>query len=196
MKNSLQHIKIVMKKTQKTIQIFLVVFVLMLNSCNNNKSSDNTGGITHSDNTEVINTPVYQDLTQQEIIDFVETWKKIYTTHTFDNYIKMYDMENFRGIKRTYSGERNEYDYNGWRNNKRNEFQKFEPEVIVENVKVKYLNQNGRSKVSFIQTWVSYKATYADKGEKVLILKKINGEIFIENEELLYSEPVYDYFGT
>lgn len=103
----------------------------------------------------------------------------------------MYDRYNFTGIKRTFQGERNTYDFAGWVSNKRNEFNKFRPEVFVEDVKVKYLNQNGKTKVSFIQKWYSTTSNYADQGEKILILFKQNGEIFIEKEELLYSEPLY-----
>lgn len=167
---------------------------LSLSSCNSQPGPQQ--------NPNVINYPevekpvVYEDITEQEVLDFVETWRNLYTTHTFDNYIKLYDRRQFKGIKRTYTGERNVYDYREWRRNKMNEFRKYSPEIMVENVKVKDLNRNGRSKVSFIQVWISYSTSYADKGEKILILKKINGEIFIEREELLYSIPADEYFGT
>ena len=97
------------------------------------------------------------------------------------------------GIKRTFKGDRNVYDFTGWVSNKRAEFKKFQPTVYVEEIKVKYLNQDGRSKVSFIQKWYSNTSSYADQGEKIMILKKLNGEIMIEKEELLYSEPLYAY---
>jgi len=176
---------------QSIVLIFFIGSVLINSSCTQKKedNNDEVAAPAPKEYTEVL-----QDITEQEAIDFVETWKNIYTTHTFDNYIKMYDPVNFVGIKRTYQGEKNTYDFSGWVTNKKNEFRKYQPEVMVEKVKVKQLNYNGRTKVSFIQTWVSYKGQYADEGEKVLVLKKIDGEIRIEKEELLYSKPLYDYF--
>ena len=158
----------------------------------NNNNKEETGNNSNASNRRK---EVVEDITREEVIDFVNTWGKLYTNHVYENYIKQYDPINFKGIKRTYQGERNVYDYNGWQSNKISEFKKYQPEVIVEDIKVKYLNQDGRSKVRFMQTWVSYKTNYADRGEKELTLKKVNGEILIEREELLYSEPANDYFG-
>ena len=138
---------------------------------------------------------IVEDISEKEALDFVETWKDIFATHTFDNYIKMYAPNEFIGIKRTFTGQKNTYDYYGWVKNKRNEFKKFSPDVYLENVRVKWLNKSGRTKVSFLQIWVSrINGNYADKGEKELILKKVNGEIYIVSEELLYSQPYEEYF--
>jgi len=172
-------------------------------SCDNQSKQDSTGNNNSTIPNEPISqaepvqeeAPVVEDISEKEALDFVETWKNIFATHTFDNYIKQYDPYEFRGIKRTYTGEKNTYDYSGWIQNKKNEFRKFSPEVYVENVRVKWLNKNGRTKVSFLQIWVStLNGNYADKGEKELILKKVNGEIVIVSEELLYSQRYDEYF--
>ncbi|MBM3431661.1 MAG: hypothetical protein FJX92_01480 [Bacteroidetes bacterium] len=63
----------------------------------------------------------------------------------------------------------------------------------MNNLRITHLNEDGRSKVSFEQVWVSYMGNYADKGEKVMTLRKVNGDIKIVYEELLYSEPAYEY---
>jgi hypothetical protein len=190
-----------MKQTKNVIIIFLSLFFLM--SCDNQSKQDSTGNNNSTIPHEPISqaepvqeeAPVVEDISEKEALDFVETWKNIFATHTFDNYIKQYDPYEFRGIKRTYTGEKNTYDYSGWIQNKKNEFRKFSPEVYVENVRVKWLNKNGRTKVSFLQIWVStLNGNYADKGEKELILKKVNGEIVIVSEELLYSQRYDEYF--
>ena len=167
-------------------------------SCDNQSKQDSTGNnnatIPHEEPIHE-EAPVVEEISEKEALDFVETWKNIFATHTFDNYIKQYDPNEFTGIKRTYTGEKNTYDYSGWIQNKKNEFKNFSPEVYVDNVRVKWLNKNGRTKVSFLQIWVStLNGNYADKGEKELILKKVNGEIVIVNEELLYSQRYDEYF--
>jgi hypothetical protein len=134
-----------------------------------------------------------EPLTRGEIEAFMERWIKVYNTHTFDTYVRMYDRETFVGVKRPTNGKKNTYDYDGWVDNKRNEFRKFKPEVIMNDLRITNLNEKGSSKVSFEQIWVSYKGSYADKGEKVMTLRKINGEIKITYEELLYSEPANEY---
>jgi hypothetical protein len=190
-----------MKQTKNVIIIFLSLFFLM--SCDNQSKQDKTGNNNSTIPNEAIThkepiheeAPIVEQISEKEALDFVETWKNIFATHTFDNYIKQYDPYEFRGIKRTYTGEKNTYDYSGWIRNKKNEFRKYSPEVYVENVRVKWLNKNGRTKVSFLQIWVStLNGNYADKGEKELILKKVNGEIVIVSEELLYSQRYDEYF--
>jgi hypothetical protein len=180
--------------------LFISLTLFFLISCDNQKkqtSTDNNNAqISHEKNEqEEATAPIVEKISQKEALDFVETWKNIFATHTFDNYIKLYDPYEFTGIKRTYTGEKNTYDYSGWIQNKKNEFRRFSPEVYVDNVRVKWLNKNGRTKVSFLQIWVStINGNYADKGEKELILKKVNGEIVIVNEELLYSQKYDEYF--
>ena len=186
-----------MKQTKNVIIIVSSLFFLM--SCDNQPKQESTGNnntpITQKEEPKFEEEPVVEEISEKEALDFVETWKNIFATHTFDNYIKQYDPYEFRGIKRTYTGEKNTYDYSGWIQNKKNEFRKFSPEVYVENVRVKWLNKNGRTKVSFLQIWVStLNGNYADKGEKELILKKVNGEIVIVSEELLYSQRYDEYF--
>ena len=134
-----------------------------------------------------------ESLTKQEITDFMERWVRVYNTHTYDTYLRMYDARNFVGVKRPLDGKKNTYNYAGWADNKRSEFRKFKPEVYMNNLKITSLNRDGRSKVSFEQIWVSYSANYADKGEKIMTLKKVNGDIKIEYEELLYSERADEY---
>lgn len=180
-----------MKKLSFFILTILTGF--LLTACQEEKNHQTSNADATSEEIQSNNT---EEMTAEEIIDFVDTWKNLYATHTFDNYIKLYDTKEFIGIKRTLDKKKYVYDYSGWYDNKRNEFKKYDPDITIENVKVKSLNINGRSKVSFIQTWISYKVNYADRGEKVLILKKLNGEIYIEKEELLYSTEAYDVFGT
>lgn len=134
-----------------------------------------------------------EPLTRGEIEAFMERWIRVYNTHTFDTYVRMYDREDFIGVKRPTSGKKNMYDYDGWVENKRNEFRKFKPEVMMENLRITHLNEKGSSKVSFEQIWVSYAGNYADRGEKVMTLRKIDGDIKITYEELLYSEPANEY---
>ncbi len=185
-----------MKQTKYLICITLSLFLLI--SCDNqNKKTtiDNNSTPITLEESKHEDAPIVEEISEKEALDFVETWKNIFATHTFDNYIKQYDPNEFTGIKRTYTGEKNTYDYSGWIQNKKNEFKKYSPEVYVENVRVKWLNKNGRTKVSFLQIWVStINGNYADKGEKELILKKVNGEIVIVNEELLYSQKYDEYF--
>ncbi len=175
------------------------LFVLLVNTifftfsaCNNDKESTNVETVSLK---QKLPSTTIEILSEKEIIDFIDTWRNVYNTHTFENYIKFYDPVNFKGIKRTFEGKRNVYDFIGWKENKINEFARFSPEVIVENIMIKYINVDGKSKVNFIQKWISYKTSYADEGEKSMIIKKVKGEILIESEELLYSKKLYDYFG-
>jgi len=185
-----------MKQIKHLLFVTLSLFLLM--SCGNQDKKttiDNNSTPITLEEPKHEDAPVVEEISEKEALDFVETWKNIFATHTFDNYIKQYDPNEFTGIKRTYTGEKNTYNYSGWIQNKKNEFKKFSPEVYVENVRVKWLNKNGKTKVSFLQIWVStLNGNYADKGEKELILKKVNGEIVIVSEELLYSQRYDEYF--
>jgi hypothetical protein len=118
-------------------------------------------------------------------------WSNVYATNTLDSYLDLYDRSDFTGIKRTFKGQKNTYDFAGWVDNKRNEFRKFKPYVEITDIKIKSLNRNYRSTVHFHQQWYSSNTDYADEGEKKLILVKKNGQILIQHEELLYSKPIY-----
>jgi hypothetical protein len=168
---------------------------LFLISCNDKTQSENTNVAQTETQYPESEPQIIQNMSEKEALDFVETWKNIFATHTIDNYIKLYDPVSFVGIKRTYNGQKNTYDYNGWVQNKKNEFRKFSPDVYLENVRVKWINKKGLTKVSFLQTWVStINGNYADRGEKELVLKKVNDEIYIVREELLYSQRYDEYF--
>jgi hypothetical protein len=196
-----------MNRHRKLLKMFFFTVAIPFVSCNNSdtkqvnrlSSSDNitlrdkTGKIFGNDKLNPSDDN-YENLTESEIEHFVNLWKEVYSTNTFDTYIKMYDSENFIGIKRTYKGQKNIYDYEGWKYNKINEFQKYKPEIYIENMRITSLNRNMKSTVYFNQTWVSNMTHYADTGEKMLILTKRNGEIIIQHEELLYSKPLDNYF--
>jgi hypothetical protein len=135
---------------------------------------------------------VYESIDEQEAIDFVTIWSKIYSTNTFSSYVDLYNKSGFKGIKRTFTGETNSYNYSGWIKNKRNEFAKYRPTVEVEDIRVTSSNRNGKTIVHFTQYWYSNaeNSSYSDKGTKTMTLIKVNGKIRITHEELLYSEPL------
>ncbi len=174
--------------------ICLLSIAIFLISCQGN--TEKYQPITTATTTET-EAPVekVESLTKDEIEAFMQRWVKVYNTHTYDTYMKMYDSDLFVGIKRPLDGRKNTYNYDGWADNKRTEFRKFKPEVYMNNLRVTNLNENGKSKVSFEQVWVSYTSNYADKGEKVMTLRKVNGDIKIVYEELLYSERADEYLG-
>jgi hypothetical protein len=74
--------------------------------------------------------PIVEEISEKEELDFVETWKNIFATHSFDNYIKQYDLNEFTVIKRSYTGEKNTYDYSGWIQKKRMSLKNFRPKCM------------------------------------------------------------------
>jgi hypothetical protein len=166
----------------------------LLFSCSNEPARSNKNTAAEGD----WNAPqeiTYENIQPQEAIEFVELWSKIYSTNTFSSYIPLYNQHSFKGIKRTYTGETNTYNYAGWIKNKKDEFSKFKPSVSVENIRVTSSNRNGKTIVQFTQYWYSTtgKSAYADMGVKTMTLVKIEGKVMIEHEELLYSEPIDGY---
>jgi hypothetical protein len=178
----------------KTLYLLLLTTILVA-GCQNSKQDNSQPTATTPETEEVLPKEEVQSLTESEIRAFMQRWLKVYNTHTFDTYTKMYDPELFVGIKRPLGGAKNTYNYDGWVENKRTEFRKYKPEVLMNNLRVTNLNENGRSKVSFEQIWISYATNYADKGEKVMTLRKVNGDIKIVYEELLYSERADEYLS-
>ena len=168
--------------------ILTLLIVVFVSSCQNNPNSYNPSR-------PVIAAEENEPMSEAEIEAFMQRWLKVYNTHTYDTYIKMYDSELFEGVKRPVNSKKNTYNYKGWIANKRSEFRNYKPEVLMNNLRITQLNENGRSKVSFEQIWVSYLKNYADKGEKIMTLRKVNGEIRIMYEELLYSEPADEYLN-
>jgi hypothetical protein len=166
-----------------------VLLIILLPACQND-STTYTPGMTSKEPAII---EVDEMLTESEIEAFMQRWLKVCNTHTYDTYIKMYDSELFVGVKRPLKAKKSTYNYDGWISNKRSEFKNYKPEIIMNSLKVTQLNKDGRSKVSFEQVWISYEKKYADKGEKIMTLRKINGEIKIVYEELLYSEPADEY---
>jgi hypothetical protein len=165
------------------------------NSRDNNNSGSNEG--TSNEEQQIVEEPEmideYENISSTEVYDFIDLWSNVYATNTLDSYLDLYDRSNFTGIKRTFKGQKNTYDFGGWVENKRNEFRKFKPYVEISDIKIKSLNRNNRSTVHFRQQWYSSNTEYADEGEKKLILVKKNGHIVIQHEELLYSKPIYQY---
>ncbi|MFM7671038.1 MAG: hypothetical protein ACKO6Q_00395 [Bacteroidota bacterium] len=179
-------------------QFYLILLLgVLITGCKDGAGKYGPNPFSKNDRVTEEPTEEVQSLTRSEIEAFMQRWIKVYNTHTYDTYVKLYDRELFRGVKRPVGGSKNTYDYDGWVENKRSEFRKYKPEVLMDELRITNLNENGVSKVSFQQTWISYSATYADRGEKVMTLRKVNGEIKIIYEELLYSEPADEYFyGT
>jgi hypothetical protein len=171
--------------------IMLILTSWLLASCQGKSDTGNTPFFPTPKKEEPVER--VESLTRSEIEAFMERWLRVYNSHTFDTYVRLYDSELFVGVKRPHTGKKNTYNYEGWVENKRNEFRKFKPEVMMNNLRITNLNENGKSKVSFEQIWVSYLGNYADKGEKVMTLRKVDGEIKITYEELLYSEQAYEY---
>lgn len=176
--------------------------LILLMACNGSASneSSNNAPAAYQQPSEVSNTyetteepteePVIETITREEAIKFVEIWSNIYSTNTLSSYINLYNKNRFKGIKRTTDGQTNVYNYSGWIANKRNEFSKYKPTVDVSDVMVTSLNINGKTIVQFTQVWYSNHTNYSDMGTKTMTLRKINGQILIEHEELLYSQEL------
>jgi hypothetical protein len=188
--------------TRHFLHAFFICGIFIFFSCkqtDNTNENGNSGGSgqTSDGKGEIVEEPEiideYENISSSEVYDFIDLWSNVYATNTLDSYLDLYDRSNFTGIKRTFKGQKNTYDFAGCVENKRNEFRKFKPYVEITDIKIKSLNRNNRSTVHFRQQWYSSNTDYADEGEKKLILVKKNGHILIQHEELLYSKPIYQY---
>ena len=126
----------------------------------------------------------------------LERWIAAQNQHDFEAYLAMYEPRHFRGIKRTHKGKVKEFDFAGWKKDrKRMVLGKAEAAAELLDIAT-WLDPDsklkpGVSHVRFIQRWRG--GGYADHGVKVLFLwRDGKGAQRIVYEDLLNSEPGWD----
>ncbi len=133
---------------------------------------------------------------EKEARAFLERWTEVQAKGDFTAYAALYEPHTFRGVKRTAGGKVVEFDFAGWKVDRKRMFdRKFE--IAAEPIGVEtWLDKGSRLKggisiVSFTQRWKS--GSYADHGVKVLHLwHEKPGQLHIVYEDLLNSEPGWD----
>lgn len=139
-------------------------------------------------------------LTPEEVREegkaLLERWVAAQNQHDFDAYLAMYEPRHFRGIKRTHKGGVKEFDFAGWKKD-RKRMVLGKAEVAAELLDIAtWLDPDsklkpGASHVRFTQRWRG--GGYADHGIKVLFLwRDPKGVQRIVYEDLLNSEPGWD----
>jgi len=130
--------------------------------------------------------------TQDEVETFLQKWASYQSNKNLNSYIKCYS-NSFEGIKRTNSGKRSYYDYNGWISD-RSKMINNNSNILVStyNIKVIGFDENsGITRVTFSQYFSS--DNYADEGTKEMMLTKDdNGNIIIKKEEMIDSYKVLE----
>lgn len=126
----------------------------------------------------------------------LERWVAAQNQHDFDAYLAMYEPRHFRGIKRTHKSGAREFDFAGWKKD-RKRMVLGKAEVAAELLDIAtWLDPDsklkpGVSHVRFTQRWRG--GGYADHGVKVLFLwRDARGVQRIVYEDLLNSEPGWD----
>ena len=133
---------------------------------------------------------------KKEALDFLARWTDLQKKLDFAAYAALYEPKTFRGVKRTARGKTSEFDFAGWKADRKRMFDK-KFEIATEPLEVDtWLDTGSRLKggisvVRFTQRWKS--GTYADHGVKVLHLwREKPGQLRIVYEDLLNSEPGWD----
>ena len=126
----------------------------------------------------------------------LERWLAAQNQHDFDAYLAMYEPKHFRGVKRTHRSGVKEFDFAGWKKD-RKRMVLGKAEVAAELLDIAtWLDPGsklkpGVSHVRFTQRWRG--GGYADHGVKVLFLwRDARGVQRIVYEDLLNSEPGWD----
>ena len=126
----------------------------------------------------------------------LDRWIAAQNQHDFEAYLAMYEPKHFRGIKRTHEGGVKEFDFAGWKKD-RKRMVLGKAEVAAELLDIAtWLDAGsklkpGVSHVRFTQRWRG--GGYADHGVKVLFLwRDARGVQRIVYEDLLNSEPGWD----
>lgn len=122
---------------------------------------------------------------QEGLEDFVEAWARAQNTGDFAAYSGAYSGD-FRGVRRSRGSQDKTFEREGWLQDRRRMFNKAQ-KVQVEGLKVAPAEASGVFRATFEQRWQS--PTYADRGDKVLELKREAGQWKILREEMLSSEP-------
>jgi hypothetical protein len=126
----------------------------------------------------------------------LDRWVAAQNQHDFEAYLALYEPRHFRGIKRTHQGGVKEFDFAGWKKD-RKRMVLGKAEVAAELLDIAtWLDPDsklkpGVSHVRFTQRWRG--GGYADHGVKVLFLwRDARGTQRIVYEDLLNSEPGWD----
>lgn len=126
----------------------------------------------------------------------LDRWIAAQNQHDFEAYLAMYEPRHFRGIKRTHKSGAKEFDFAGWKKD-RKRMVLGKAEVAAELLDIAtWLDPDsklkpGVSHVRFTQRWRG--GGYADHGVKVLFLwRDAKGVQRIVYEDLLNSEPGWD----
>ena len=133
---------------------------------------------------------------REEGTALLDRWIAAQNQHDFEAYLAMYEPRHFRGIKRTHKSGAKEFDFAGWKKD-RKRMVLGKAEVAAELLDIAtWLDADsklkpGVSHVRFIQRWRG--GGYADHGIKVLFLwRDARGVQRIVYEDLLNSEPGWD----
>ena len=126
----------------------------------------------------------------------LDRWTAAQNQHDFEAYLAMYEPRHFRGVKRTHKSGVKEFDFAGWKKD-RKRMVLGKAEVAAELLDIAtWLDPGsklkpGVSHVRFTQRWRG--GGYADHGVKVLFLwRDARGVQRIVYEDLLNSEPGWD----
>ena len=133
---------------------------------------------------------------EKEARDLLARWTEAQARLDLAAYLALYEPHTFRGVKRTAKGKTTEFDFAGWKADRKRMFdRKFaiasEPLEVETWLDKGSSLKSGISVVRFVQRWKS--GAYADHGIKVLHLwHQKPGEPRVIYEDLLNSEPGWD----
>ncbi len=126
-------------------------------------------------------------LTESEVRSFLfDEWLQAQNNRDFDKYRDCYATD-FVGIKRTKSGRKTVYDYDGWMNDRRPMLQK--PGLQVAILSINSIELTDKS--ATVQIEQRFRTSrYGDRGPKVFELRGTDVGLKIVHEEMLASYPL------
>lgn len=144
-----------------------------------------------------------RDVLVEDAEALVKSWVKTQNDGDFDAYLGHYQPKSFHGIRRTSSGKPKKLDFAGWRADRKRMFDAGKMEVRASGLKVATWIDPGSKldrflvSISFVQSWRN--AKYADHGDKILILRRVQKsprDYKIVHEDMLTSAQGFDEYSS
>lgn len=125
-------------------------------------------------------------ITEEQALQFLkEKWQKAQNEHNLRKYSGLYDRR-MKGIKRTSSGKKYEYNYEEWIKDRTSMINNLTMSIKIKNPKVSFKGEEVH--INFVQYYSSQ--NYSDKGDKIIKLVKGAHDIEILYEEMFNSEKI------
>lgn len=127
------------------------------------------------------------EITEAEVVSFIQNWFGAQNTASFSDYADMYSKK-FVGIRRS-GATTKKLDYDAWLKERKRMFRQ---KMLVSGGVLKIKVSGATASVRFEQTWES--SFYKDKGVKVLHLIIESEKLKIISEEMLFSEIKHNLY--